>query len=98
MDTACKIQPHEPLWSTLLKVAFQLKNDCRAPSSDENVNPVYSQIHVRVAYLFLYFVATYLHFDQLIVIDRRFDRIYRHRRHNIKIYLIKYRPNPSYYR
>ena len=31
MDTACKIQPNESPWSPLLKVAFRLKNDCRAP-------------------------------------------------------------------
>jgi hypothetical protein len=31
MDTACKIQPNESLWGPLLKVAFRLKNDCRAP-------------------------------------------------------------------
>jgi hypothetical protein len=107
IDTACKIQPYEPLWSPLLKagfplakffarseiffclyqlvpdgsswetkdkwkirfarknsqvenrlkVAFRLKNDCRAPLSDENVNQVFSQIQVRVAYLFFIFVS-----------------------------------------
>jgi hypothetical protein len=31
MDTACKIQPNESPWSPLLKVAFRLKNYCRAP-------------------------------------------------------------------
>jgi hypothetical protein len=31
MDTACKIQRNESPWSPLLKVAFRLKNDCRAP-------------------------------------------------------------------
>jgi hypothetical protein len=29
--TACKLQPNESLWSPLLKVAFRLKNYCRAP-------------------------------------------------------------------
>ena len=31
MDAACKIQPNEPPWSPLLKVAFRLKNYCWAP-------------------------------------------------------------------
>jgi hypothetical protein len=36
MGTACKIQPYELPWSPLLKVAFRLKNDCRAPLMGED--------------------------------------------------------------
>ena len=70
MDTACKIQPYEPPWSPLLKVAFRLKNDCRAPLSDENVNQVFSQIHVRVAYLF-FSCKTYSPMRPLLILTNR---------------------------
>ena len=39
MDTACKTQPNESPWSPLLKVAFRLKNDCRALSSTYSNDP-----------------------------------------------------------
>jgi hypothetical protein len=48
MDTACKVQPNESLWSPLLKVAFRLKNDCRGPLINLSLADIAAQILVLI--------------------------------------------------
>jgi hypothetical protein len=66
MNTACKIQPNESLWSPLLKVAFRLKNDCRAPLSSTVVE-IRKLVVVWEPRVFLHIIKTWrcvLHVDK----------------------------------